>query len=1397
MEAKKKFFTPRLLLPVGAVLLLFGGFLFYYFLIVSRQEAILDALAFRSLAAVSGQLRDMVSKYAEVMHRSDQKEFRSFLAEQVPDLAIDEGPCPEAGPSVRTILREDGDALQFRHKASKEPPKSKEPKRSKESQEPNGPKESILCAHIRLETAVAPLLSRTSRELFDEMVLTTSTGRVLYQTQTAGILANDLSPFLQPVSDMPAVKNAPPAQGADHNAVPGKDAPYSLAFARDTQSSTLAMANLGGTRYRVYVVPVVITADNEKEATEKTILVLCGLTRQDRFQAAGRSMPGTALTMLVLTVLLIVVATWPLLKFSTMRLTERVTRNVGLYYALSATATIVLMIVLVIDIRDVFYDPETNENLLSLSQAIDRHMAQELKRALQVMDGIAQSEDLKDADWGKQLKTEEKELKDLPGCRSNQNTSKAQKANVLAEPGVQLAAYPYFRRFFAYDRYAYEHVNWTIDSTNPSSLRVCDRDYFNGTMRNELWYLTDDISGPRFRVDPVYSKLSGEYLAVIAEPFFHRLKATQEPQVSGVLTLVTPFLSLIRPVLPPDYGFAVIDESGKVLFHSDAARNSRENFFDETVHPGELQATITARRQAWLTIDYSGVTRRAFVSPITGIQHSPWYLITFSNPATAGTDQVERMVLFSALVLIYFVVIIVPCALILMLLRPNRVLWIWPRKKRRGRYHHVILTLVLLLALFYSLAFRAGPWELLIFAILVPLLSVFMAFFKLTSREDNIVWTAAIMSLAGAVMYLSGFHQGDWEFYLVYMLICAAFYFLSLKAVTKRLHQLHRQVKQLRRDLVKKLELNPKYRIHLKEWLLLRTPSFLTSFTLMSFCLLVMAAAPPCIALFKAAYDHEENMATRREQLLTMEALESREERVTRQYLKVKMSKESDPIYADDLQKWLFLRRRLEDENLDTYTTVFADQQEGQIFKQGALPEHTEPPALLNWLAGRLPYSHASITSKVSQNATERSLWEWDNEGTNRIRIHGRYDANIENSAGSPQTLALAKRVFNDPGFLSRQLAYDVNVLEALPFFISVAAPLFLLLCGMYFSVRSTLRRMFLVGVKMPQALPEITLDAAIERAYYAARQTQSAPHEKAGQEEMLLDEATKQPGNFILLGMPCSGKSGLLEARKNDISVINVALLIQSGGRVSDDLLPVVALDHFEIDMDNEAANKTKLELVEKLLRDEKKVLIITTIDPLFYLESTAEGTGDTSATGRERTRTLQRWGRALSDFTRGRLQSSDPTCSTACYRILWTSCTRNEQVALYGLAHDGWANYKNSAALEHLAERGMITDTPMFQLMPKYADFGAFISGTVTRDERKRWDIQHPAGYFDWDGLRGMFIILLTGTVAAVLFFNQQVVLGSLTSAISAVLPLAKALSDMRSSRNAAPAKSGGTAA
>ena len=1275
------------------------------------------------MAAISAQLRDQVSNYAQVMQRAPEPNFRAFVAEQVPDLKLEDN-CPKTGPSIRPIVREDGDALQFVVGGA--------------------------CAHVRLDTAVAPLLSGTSRQMFDEMLITNFKGRVLYQTQTAGVLANDLSPFLQAAQGGSQPKSPAPAKSdaAPDNKAPAteNDSPYAPAFMSASQSSNLVTISVAGTSYRAYLVPVPLPTSDPGQ-TQKTVLVLCGLIRQDKFKSDGRSVPGTLMTTFVLAILLVIVATWPLLKFSTMRLTERVPRNAGLYYALSATATIVMLIVLMIDLRYQYVDPETDANLKGLEVKIDSNLARELTSSLHALNGIANSDYFDAKSFKDHTKT------NVVGCTQDQNEKPLNsKQDVLKLPGMQLAEYPYFRRVYAYDSSAFEQMKWTVDPTEPPSLRVCDRSYFNDTIRNRLWYLKDDISGPRFRVEPIYSRLSGEFLAVIAEPAL--ATSVTAPQMPRVLTMVTPLLSLIHPVLPPDYGFAVIDESGKVLFHSDATKNGRENFFDESSNSGELRSAITAHRETLLTVNYSGVSHRILVSPIPSIQHSSWFLITFSNLATAGVERVERLVLFSALVLIYFAAVIVPTVLILMLLRNNSVLWIWPRDEKLGCYYHLILTLIVVILLFYSLAFRAGPSELLVFSVQMPLLCVLLAFFKLTSRDQWIAWMAGAMALTGIMMRLAYLHPTDKGFYFSFFLICAAYFFLSLKPVTEWLQAW---------ACPRTIGCSDHKETEPRKW----APSFLTIFSLASFLLLIMASAAPCIALFKSAYDHEENMSTRREQLLTMQGLEARENRVIRQYFNVQLS-EQKQVYAEDLAKWLFLRRRLEDEKLDVYDTVFEDQEAGQIFKPGAPPRHKEPPELLNTLAANLPFSHGSLTSRLSQNAAESSQWEWDNEGMNRIRVHPNYSPAIERSSGSPQTLALAKLVFNDPVFLTQELAYDLDVLEPRSFFVEVAVPLFLLLFGMYFSVRSTLKKMFLIGMKMPDALPEIALAKAI---------------------------ASEQ--NLILLSLPCSERTKVLESRK-DVTTIDLVQYLQSQG-LPESTENIVVLDNFDADMDDDAVNEKKLELLEYLGRGNKRVLIITTIDPGFYLESAANGCLDTSTEGRKRTRMLQRWGRALAAFTTLRLMDGEQKWvkPKSCYRHLWSSLTRNERAAFYGLARDGWANHKNHAALEHLLLRGLILRTPMFQVAPRYAEFADYIKRAVTREERESWDVRHAPSFLDWDGLRVMFIILLTGTVAAVLFFSHFEVLGYITSAISVVLPLAKLLTDMRTNRGATTAKTDEAAA
>jgi hypothetical protein len=569
-------------------------------------------------------------------------------------------------------------------------------------------------------------------------------------------------------------------------------------------------------------------------------------------------------------------------------------------------------------------------------------------------------------------------------------------------------------------------------------------------------------------------------------------------------------------------------------------------------------------------------------------------------------------------------------------------------------------------------------------------------------------------------------HSRELQFYLPYTLIGCAWLSVSFVAATVRLQ--HTRI------------------------------SFRTSFSLSVFCLLVMSAAPPIIALYRAAYDYQVNMATRREQLLTMEALEEREQRVIQQYIEVKISKNNPPL-KDDVAKWLFLRRRLEEQKLDVYDTVFHDQQQGIVFKAGDRgTSATEAPPLLTVLASWLPASRGSVTSKLSRPTHDHFTWEFEEQGADRINIHRMYDAGIIQNAGSPQTLSLAKLAFNDPTYLTGELAYDLDRLRPWSFFVLVTVPLFLLLCGMYFSVRSTLCKMFLIGIKMPSAWPEISIK-----------------------------DALTQNGNAMLVGFPCSDVSATLEAQ--NIKTTNMALFLQERQSGPEKSAKTIVLEDFDFEMNNSSLNNKKLELLEQLLKEGRKIVIITTIDPLFYLETMAHYGGEQpDAAGQERYRTLQRWAKVLEQFTTHRLNSKPKIWNEISCAMLRSTCTPLERAALYGLACDGWANYKNRAALEHLSKRGLIQSKPVFQIAPEYGEFAGYLRGAITREERSSWDVSHTPSFFEWDGVRVMFIILLLGTLAAVLIFNKHDVLGYITGAVSAFTPVAKLLSDMRAGRGKA---------
>ena len=108
--------------------------------------------------------------------------------------------------------------------------------------------------------------------------------------------------------------------------------------------------------------------------------------------------------------------------------------------------------------------------------------------------------------------------------------------------------------------------------------------------------------------------------------------------------------SLIGPVLPPGFAFAVIDDSGDVLFHSDRQRNGNENFFVETDNNRRLRAQVAAHSADALNINYWGAQYRAYVKPM---QLPGMYVVAMAQTERAWAINREWLVVTLTLLAVY------------------------------------------------------------------------------------------------------------------------------------------------------------------------------------------------------------------------------------------------------------------------------------------------------------------------------------------------------------------------------------------------------------------------------------------------------------------------------------------------------------------------------------------------------------------------------------------------------------------------------------------------------------------------------------------------------------------------------------------------------------------------
>ena len=162
------------------------------------------------------------------------------------------------------------------------------------------------------------------------------------------------------------------------------------------------------------------------------------------------------------------------------------------------------------------------------------------------------------------------------------------------------------------------------------------------------------------------------------------LKGIREDVSGGSAFLAAPPLSLVDPILPYGYGFALLDTTGSVIFHSDKTRNGRENFLIESDGSKELFAAIFAHSSSHsLPLSYQGRDYRALVVPMEGISQAPWSLIVYRDLTSVRTLDLQVMTVASTLL---FLVLLGPAVIIsiwCVIRRPQFAPeWLWPNPRR-------------------------------------------------------------------------------------------------------------------------------------------------------------------------------------------------------------------------------------------------------------------------------------------------------------------------------------------------------------------------------------------------------------------------------------------------------------------------------------------------------------------------------------------------------------------------------------------------------------------------------------------------------------------------------------------------------------------------------------------
>ncbi|SEM83694.1 hypothetical protein SAMN05192574_101963 [Mucilaginibacter gossypiicola] len=940
-----------------------------------------------------------------------------------------------------------------------------------------------------------------------------------------------------------------------------------LTFKNKVSSPGLRKINIGGKDYRAFSHPINLDGKNQ--------LIVVGLVSAKSYEQERKRLP------LIVALLLLTFATGTIISLPWIKLyhtgnKDKLTATDGIGSVL--VSILMMSLVFFVFMYFIFFTNtygKISASSKSLANNVSNALTDELEASYQTLKSLdLQSECYSDdiANLGKpNLKFRTLLLQDSTYKAERDRLNGIVKHTALLEEA------------FWIDSTGRELLNWSADSAFTPRSYLGWRDYFKKVKSKNTY----SFNGHELYLDQIYSVTNETFRSVLAINSKSKLCPP-----AAVVAMTFTMRSLDHVVMPDGYQFAVINNTGKVLYHSLANRNLNENLKNEFADSTKLISCLEAKSDTGFTANYYGKELNIKIKPVNGL---PYFVVIFENQEYNDNRDMQAYAFTIAMLTLLLIFLITQFTIVFFVSAKRSFFkkqlfetsWVGPKRCFHHQYNLIIIVnLIIIICMLLGIDQNSFMKSLYIILFSIAFIGIFPNILFAIDYKRNksynfhfkiyaILWLSIFVLLIDIAAFETLSIGNLIKLYL-YESILIVFGFIVIAVI---------YIRPVSNWIVNKIQLHqPKLLLKIERCKKIKT-SFWTythSFAFMATTRLIITSGIPVAFFFIYSSNYEQNLETRYKHLHFAKDLI---QKVTKDTLK--NPKFPPGVYIDSS----FIHCH----------DVISRKKKLDSIKAGG------------------KYVKEDFLTAQLLNAFKLHTKDIEIKSNNMIYASVDSDAFFNKLTNTNDTSTHTIYKLDTTSFLelsSLNLGYhpSIGAISHLSYFLPVLV-LILLIIGFFFMLHNVIRKLFALGLPLQDGWREMD-------------------------EQLLLDD--KLNSLLLIVGPPGSGKL------KNIKNKIKNRLFKDKYGKpllYSDGVLPtdnvfiadmiriptdsgdtdedwkkckadalkksnkLVIINHFEYNIKDSQTNSIKLNFLESLmLQGKSKIMIISTVHPLTFLDSFTE---------------------------------------------------------------------------------------------------------------------------------------------------------------------------------------------